>query len=128
MNEFPKQAAAVARRAHVPYSGFHVGAVVVSQDGRSWEGCNVENAAYSSSVCAEVNALTSAVSDGHVGPSEVYVACTDATSLHEATPCGNCRQVMHELGVTNVILTIDGTEVRTFSLAELLPENFVLPR
>ena len=127
MNNFAEQAVAASKNAHVPYSRFHVGAVVVAEDGRTWQGCNVENAAYGSSVCAEVNALTTAVTDGHRGPSTIYVACTDATHLTEATPCGGCRQVMNELGVTEVVLTIDGIETKTFALAELLPESFVLP-
>jgi len=127
MNKFAEQAVAASKNAHVPYSGFHVGAVVADEDGRTWQGCNVENAAYGSSVCAEVNALTTAVADGHKGPSTIYVACTDATELAEATPCGNCRQVMNELGVTQVVLTIDGTKTKTFALDELLPESFVLP-
>ncbi len=127
MNNFAEQAVAASRNAHVPYSGFHVGAVVAAEDGRTWQGCNVENAAYGSSVCAEVNALTTAVADGHRGPSTIYVACADATDLAEATPCGGCRQVMNELGVTEVVLTIDGIETKTFALAELLPESFVLP-
>lgn len=127
MNQFAKQAVAIAAQAHVPYSGFHVGAVVVSDAGQAWEGCNVENAAYGSSVCAEVNALTTAVANGHKGPSTIYVACSDASVLAEATPCGNCRQVMNELGVHTVVLTIDGEDTASFSLEDLLPESFVLP-
>ena len=127
MNQFAKQAVAIAARAHAPYSGFHVGAVVVSDAGEAWEGCNVENAAYGSSLCAEVNALTASVASGHKGPSTIYVACVDASVLAEATPCGNCRQVMNELGVHTVVLTIDGEETVSFSLEHLLPESFVLP-
>jgi cytidine deaminase len=127
MTNFAEQAVVAAAIAHAPYSGFRVGSLVVAEDGRTWRGCNVENAAYGSSVCAELNALTTAAADGHKGPSTVYVACIDATELSEATPCGNCRQVMNELGVTKVVLTIDGIETKTFSFSELLPESFVLP-
>ena len=118
------RAVEVASDAYCPYSQFHVGAVVVAEDGRSWSGCNVENAAYGSAICAEVNAIASAVADGHVGPSTVYVACLDAADLSSATPCGNCRQVMGELGVTKVVLTIDGTESITFTMEDLLPHGF----
>lgn len=128
MNKFTEQAVAASKNAYVPYSGFHVGAVIVAADGRTWQGCNVENSAYGSSVCAEVNALTTAAADGHTGPSTVYVACVDAIHLQDATPCGGCRQVMNELGVTKVVLTIDGIETKTFALDELLPEHFVLPK
>jgi cytidine deaminase len=127
MTNFAEQAVAAAAKSYAPYSGFRVGAMVAAEDGRTWHGCNVENAAYGSSICAETNALTTAAADGHKGPSTVYVACIDATELEEATPCGNCRQVMNELGVTDVVLTIDGTETKTFSLDQLLPESFVLP-
>jgi cytidine deaminase len=127
MNNYAEQAVAASRSAHAPYSGFHVGAVVVAEDGRTWRGCNVENAAYGSSVCAEVNALTTAAAEGYTGPSTIYVACPDATHLAEATPCGGCRQVMNELGVTELVLTIYGFETKSFDLGELLPVSFVLP-
>lgn len=126
MNIHVEAAVAAAARAHCPYSGFHVGAVVVAEDGRTWAGCNVENAAYGSSVCAEVNALTSAVAAGHTGPSEIYIACPDADDLSVATPCGNCRQVMSEFGVHRVVLTVDGSEVEDLTLDDLLPHRFEL--
>ena len=126
MNEHAAAAIAAAANAHCPYSGFHVGAVVVAPDGRTWAGCNVENAAYGSSVCAEVNALTSAVADGHTGPSVVYVACPDADDLSVATPCGNCRQVMSEFGVERVVLTVDGQELWALPFEDLLPHSFEL--
>lgn len=126
MTEYLAAAVTAASHAYCPYSGFRVGAVVVADDGRTWSGCNVENAAYGSAVCAEVNAVTSAVADGHRGPSKVYVACPDAARLDSATPCGNCRQFMHELGVTNVIVTTDGVNSIEYSMEELLPGAFEL--
>jgi cytidine deaminase len=126
MNEHVAAAVEAAGKAYCPYSGFHVGAVVVARDGRSWSGCNVENAAYGSSVCAEVTALTSAVADGHTGPSTLYVACPDAEKLASISPCGNCRQLARELGVERVLLTIDGTDVVEYTMEELLPHGFEL--
>ena len=126
MTDHLKAVLEAASHAYCPYSGFRVGAVVVAPDGRSWAGCNVENAAYGSAVCAEVNAVTTAVADGHRGPSTVYVACPDATKLESATPCGNCRQFMHELGVTRVIVTTDGENSLEFAMEELLPHGFEL--
>jgi cytidine deaminase len=126
VNEHVAAAVEAAGNAYCPYSGFHVGAVVVAHDGRSWSGCNVENAAYGSAVCAEVNALTSAVADGHTGPSTLYVACPDAGKLVSISPCGNCRQFAHELGVDKVVLTVDGTEVVEYTMEELLPHGFEL--
>lgn len=126
MSEYLAEAMAAAETAYCPYSGFHVGAVVVADDGRSWAGCNVENGAYGSSVCAEVNALTTAVAAGHTGPSTVYVACPDAEKPESASPCGNCRQFMHELGVTEVVLTVDGAAAVVYRMEELLPHGFLL--
>ena len=126
MNEYAVAAVEAAANAYCPYSGFHVGAVVVAGDGRSWSGCNVENAAYGSAVCAEVNALTSAVAAGHVGPSTLYVACPDAEKVESISPCGNCRQFAHELGVEKIILTVDGTDVVEYAMEELLPHGFEL--
>lgn len=126
MTEHLQAAVAAASRAYCPYSGFRVGAVVVATDGRAWSGCNVENAAYGSSVCAEVNAVTTAVAAGHRGPSTVYIACPDAEKLESASPCGNCRQVMHELGVTRIIITTDGSESVEYAISDLLPNGFSL--
>lgn len=126
MTDHLKAAVEAAGRAYCPYSGFRVGAVVVAPDGRAWSGCNVENAAYGSAVCAEVNAVTTAVASGHRGPSTVYVACPDSTKLESATPCGNCRQFMGELGVTRVIVTTDGENSIEFTMEELLPHGFEL--
>lgn len=126
MNEHLQAAIAASARAHCPYSGFHVGAVVVAPDGRTWSGCNVENAAYGSSVCAEVNAVTTAVAAGHRGPSTIYIACPDAEKLESASPCGNCRQVMHGLGVTRVVITTDGVEAIEYTMSDLLPNGFTL--
>lgn len=121
------EAAEAALAAYAPYSHFRVGAVVVAADGRTWSGCNVENAAYGSTLCAEANALGSAVASGHRGPLEVFVACIDADRLEDATPCGNCRQLFSELGVTQVTITVDGVDTRRFSLDDLLPHRFELP-
>ena len=126
MNPHVIAAVEAAANAYCPYSEFHVGAVVVAADGRSWSGCNVENAAYGAAVCAEVNDLTSAVAAGHSGPSTLYVACPDATRLESVSPCGNCRQFAHELGVERIILTVDGIEVVEYTMEDLLPHGFEL--
>lgn len=127
MSQLAAEAAEAALAAYAPYSRFRVGALAVSEDGRVWRGCNVENAAYGSTICAEGAALAAAVSSGHRGPLEVFVACIDARLLADATPCGNCRQLMSELGVTHVTITVDGTETRRFTIDELLPHRFELP-
>ena len=126
MNEYLSAALEAAGHAYCPYSEFHVGAVVVAPDGRSWTGCNVENSAYGSAVCAEVNALTTAVAAGHTGPSTLYIACPDAEKVASLSPCGNCRQFAHELGVGKVVLTVDGVEIVEYAMEELLPHGFEL--
>ncbi len=127
MSQHAAEAAEAALAAYAPYSRFRVGAVAVASDGRSWAGCNVENAAFGSTICAEANALSSAVASGYRGPLEVFVACIDADLLEAATPCGNCRQLMAELGVTHVTVTLDGSEARRFTFDELMPHRFDLP-
>lgn len=115
------RAAQVAERAYVPYSGFRVGAVVVLPDGTSYEGCNVENAAYGPSVCAEVNAITTAVASGAQAIDTVAVVCLDGTLC---TPCGNCRQVMREFGVRQIILRDEHGAPIVVSLEDILPMSF----
>lgn len=116
----------VARRAHAPYSRFRVGAAVVTDSGDVVTGVNVENAAYGSTICAEANAITSAVTGGATRIRTVAVACIDAESEADAYPCGNCRQIMNEFGVSKVIVTSGTGEVHQHTLSELLPHGFKL--
>ncbi len=111
-----EQARRAAAAAYSPYSKFRVGAVVVTADGTIFSGCNVENAAYGSSVCAEVTAITTAVASGARSISTVAVACLDGD---ECFPCGNCLQVMREFGVERLI-----TEKGEYTLEDLLPYSF----
>jgi len=115
------QAERVAALAHAPYSNFRVGAVVVLPDGSTYDGCNVENAAYGASVCAEVNAITNAVANGATEIATVAVVCLDGG---QCTPCGNCRQVMREFGVRSIVLRDTGGSPLEMSLEDLLPRSF----
>ncbi len=110
-----------ATRAYAPYSGFRVGALAVAADGAEYLGANVENAAFPSSICAEANAITTAVANGARRIEAVYVTCLDDPGC---TPCGNCRQIMREFGVERVILDGPGGEVQVLGLDELLPRSF----
>ena len=110
----------VAANAYAPYSNFRVGAVAVASEGE-FEGVNVENAAYGSTVCAEANALTSAATAGVRRVPLVAVGCLDAD---ECVPCGNCRQLMAEFGVEWVVLQGQGGRVRLAAFADLLPDSF----
>jgi cytidine deaminase len=113
------QADAVAARAYAPYSGFHVGAALRTRDGRVFEGVNVENAAYPLGVCAERTALARAATEG-TRPGDIEaIAIT-------ASPCGGCRQWLHEWRVERVTFRRGDGSVATRSADQLLPESFEL--
>jgi len=107
--------------AYAPYSNYRVGAALLTRDGDVILGCNVENASYSATICAERVALTSAVAQGQLDFVSIAVATENGGS-----PCGPCRQVMAELG-PNMAVYIGDTQdnIRTTTIAELLPDWFV---
>lgn len=112
----------VMRRAYAPYSGFRVGAALAGTEAQLFTGCNVENAAYGSSICAERGAVLAAVAHG-VRDFDRLVIATEADE--PAPPCGACRQVLAEfnprLAITSC--TTRGAEQR-WNLSELLPYPF----
>ena len=115
-----------ADQAYCPYSNFHVGAAVRCTDGTVVSGCNVENASFGLTICAERVALFSCVAQG-LQPLELAVSCVDAQDnapLASRMPCGACRQVMQELMQDSAIIHIDG--IGTKPLTELLPDAFSL--
>jgi cytidine deaminase len=113
-----------AEQAYAPFSKFRVGAVVVASDGRTFEGANVENSAYGSSMCAEATAIGNAVSNGVRKIDTVAVACID-TDTDTGYPCGNCRQLMVEFGVERLL--VDGPDgVIEHTLEEVIPFGFKL--
>ena len=112
----------VMARAYAPYSNFRVGAALLGVDGRIFTGCNVENAAYPSGMCAERAAVCAAVAQG----AREFAMLAVATEAPEpTTPCGFCRQVLVEFAPTLTIISAgrDGVLAR-YSLAELLPHAF----
>ena len=117
--ELLARADAIAERAYAPYSKFQVGAAVLTRDGRVIEGVNVENAAYPLGTCAERTALSRAVTEGYAPGQLEAIAIT-------ASPCGGCRQWLHEFGLDRVIFRGADGEVVTRTPAELLPESFEL--
>lgn len=120
-----KEAAAQASRfSYSPYSRFAVGAAVRGRSGRVFAACNVENASYGLTVCAERNAIFHAVAAGEEGIDELvlYTPTEEPT-----TPCGACRQVLVEFGAkAKVTCTSDGPTVLNFVADELLPSSFSL--
>ncbi|MDE0070531.1 MAG: cytidine deaminase [Caldilineaceae bacterium] len=111
------------RQAYAPYSSYHVGAAVLTLGGDIIAGCNVENASYGGTICAERVALTAAVAQGKRQFSAIAVVTEDG-----ASPCGLCRQVMYELGPQMDVFIADGDgNVRTTTVKALLPEAFAGP-
>lgn len=118
------EAARIAQqRAHAPYSGYHVGAALLGEDGRIYAGCNMENASYGLTICAERIAMGSAVSAGVRRPVAIAVITKDGGS-----PCGACRQVLAEFNtaMTVAIASLDSDKVRVTTVAALLPDHFEL--
>jgi cytidine deaminase len=109
--------------AYVPYSKFKVGAALVSKDGQVFHGCNIENAAYSMTNCAERTALFKAYSDG-VTEFDTLVVTADTDG--PVSPCGACRQVISELcdADMEVILTNLKGDIQRITVKELLPGAF----
>lgn len=109
--------------AYVPYSKFKVGAALLTEDGKVYKGCNIENAAYSLCNCAERTALFKAYSEGEKSFKMLAVA---ADTPGPVSPCGACRQVISELCSPNmpVILTNLNGQVKEMTVQELLPGAF----
>ena len=108
------------KNAYVPYSGYAVGAALETKDGHVFTGCNVENAAYGNTLCAERTALVKAVSEGYREFTKVAIAASGSAPY----PCGACRQSLYEFAPDlEVFVTWDG-HVDRVPLAELLPYGF----
>jgi len=115
-------AALQARRwAYAPYSQYAVGAALLTDSGKIYDGANVENAVYSATICAERVAVTKAVSEGERSFRAIAVA-----TVNGGSPCGECRQVLSEFSRQLVVLIVgeDGRMIRETTLADLLPQAF----
>jgi cytidine deaminase len=128
MTTLPNEDALVAMarqaraQAYCPYSGFAVGAAVLTTTGRVFVGCNIENAAYPAAICAERVALTGAYA---AGEREIVALAVVADTPTPVSPCGTCRQVIHELapGCTVILANMRGDQARR-TPQELLPGGF----
>lgn len=119
------------RRAYVPYSHFSVGAALLDESGKVYQGCNIENASYTPTVCAERTAFFKAVSEGVKRFEAIAVVGGPQKQTERGidlcAPCGVCRQVMREFcdpKTFRVILACDGEHYRSVTLEELLPMGF----
>jgi cytidine deaminase len=107
------------KNAYCPYSGFRVGAALLTEDGTVFSGCNVENSSYSLTICAERNAVFKAVCEGYVKFVAIAIASDQKGFL---TPCGACRQVLAEFAPDiQLLLTTSAREIRETSLSKLFP-------
>ena len=120
--ELCRLATAMLERAYCPYSHFPVGAALECSDGTVFTGCNIENAAYGATVCAERTAIFKAVSEGHRDFTRLVIA---GRSEDFCVPCGTCRQVMLEFAPELEVICLNGAgEAKHFALRELLPYAF----
>ena len=126
--ELVRQAFLAQQQAYAPYSEFLVGAALLTEDGKIYQGCNIENAAYSPGNCAERTAFFKAVSEGVRDFQAIcIVGGKDGVLTEYAAPCGVCRQVMMEFcnpKTFQIILAIDKERYDIYTLEELLPQGF----
>ena len=127
LSELIQKAQEAKEKAYVPYSGFHVGAALLCKDGTIFTGCNIENAAYGPTNCAERTAIFKAVSEGY---REFQVIAIISDSKELTSPCGVCRQVMAEFcgpGFEVTMVSCKG-DYKTVTLEELLPYAFSMKK
>ena len=116
-----RAAEAARRHAHAPYSRYHVGAAVEADDGSIYAGCNVENASYGLTICAERAAVCAAVA---AGARKIRRAVVITDSDPPGAPCGACRQVLAEFGLDMRVTAIGPARRQEWTLRELLPDAF----
>ena len=120
--ELVERAFTMLERSYVPYSHFPVGAALLCKDGTVFTGCNIENAAYGLTICAERTAIFKAISEGHRDFKRIVIA---GKSEDYCVPCGSCRQVMQEFAPQMEVICLNGKgEAKHFALKELLPYGF----
>ncbi|TFZ40062.1 cytidine deaminase [Soehngenia longivitae] len=119
--ELIKLAIKAKENAYVPYSKFKVGAALITEDGSVYTGCNIENASYSPTICAERTAIAKAISEGHRKIIKIAIVGDSKYTY----PCGVCRQVIREFGKdSQVIIANSEEDFKKYNLAELLPNSF----
>ena len=125
--ELIDRAKKAAKKAYVPYSGYTVGAALLCKNGKVYEGCNIENAAYSPTNCAERTAFFKAVSEGEIEFLKIAVVGGKELDFKDYfSPCGVCRQVMKEFCDDDftILLGKNSDEYMSVTLSELLPLSF----
>ena len=120
-DELISKAYEAMKNSYAPYSKFNVGAVALCGE-KIYMGCNIENASFGATICAERCTIFKAVSDGYTKIDKIVIVC----STHDfAYPCGICRQVMTEFMDENgIIVVTNDKEIREYKLSDLMPESF----
>jgi len=112
--------------AYAPYSKFRVGAAVLTSTGKIFPGCNIENASYGLSVCAERNAIANAIISSRKDTIEIRAIAVTNSHNVSCSPCGACRQVIWEFGQNALIIFQGSQGWQTSTIKDLLPEGFTL--
>ena len=126
-NDLISKAYEARKNSYAPYSDYQVGAALLCDDGSVYTGCNVENASYGATNCAERTAVFKAVSEGKRRFKAIAIAGGSGDNMGMAYPCGVCRQVLREFSEPSEMIIVvagKGFEYREFSLEGLLPESF----
>lgn len=122
--ELVEKAKEASKNAYAPYSDFRVGACVLTEKGNIYSGCNFENASYGLSICAERNAIGTAITNGET---KIKAIAIYSPNMYNCTPCGACRQVINEFKTDEtVVITIAGDKIIVKTIEELLPGGFEL--
>lgn len=125
-NKLKEKAIEAASNAYAPYSKFKVGCALLTASGNIYTGCNVENASFGLTTCAERNAIANAINaEGMIEIKSIVVYTPTATPT---PPCGACRQVIHEFGNPEIKSYCDGDESKTHHSSDLLPQAFNLKK
>lgn len=120
-SELITKALEVQKMAYVPYSNFHVGAALLTEDNKLYTGCNIEISSYSPTLCAERTAIFKAISEGHRKIKTIAIV----GDANPTFPCGVCRQVIREFGKdATVIIANSEDDYKEYTLDELLPHSF----
>lgn len=124
IQELIRQAVSARQRAYAPYSNYKVGSAVYGESGRIYTGCNIENASFGATICAERTAIFKAVSEGE---RNLLALALVADEIKSTSPCGICRQVMSEFGLSMpVYMAMPNGFYEVMTVEELLPKSFSL--
>ena len=116
-----RRAMKVREYSYSPYSNFSVGAAILSESGKIYTGCNIENSSFGATICAERCAISKAVSEGHKNIQKIAIV---SSSGDFTPPCGICRQVMEEFMADGTVVLSNGKEIKEYTVRELLPAGF----